>query len=156
MSNCRIVEGNRVISLSCLVELAHAHRENLDQPVRALRIGPRLLDLDTQPAVMGCLNLSRESTYRDSVAVSVASAVRRGRVLEAQGADIIDVGAESSTPKASRVSPDDQIAATPSGRRATVSTRRRRLGGDVPPGRRPCLPQGRRPHAQLQWRRPAR
>jgi dihydropteroate synthase len=100
-----------VISLSLLAELANAYRDDLDQPVRPLRLGPRLLDLDAQPAVMGCINLSRESTYRDSVAVSLESAVRRGRVLDAQGADIIDVGAESSTPKAPRVSPQEQIAA---------------------------------------------
>jgi dihydropteroate synthase len=100
-----------VISLSSLVELANTYPEDLDRPVSPLRVGPQLLDLDASRAVMGCINLSRESTYRDSVAVSVESAVRRGRVLDAQGADIIDIGAESSTPKASRISPEDQTAA---------------------------------------------
>jgi dihydropteroate synthase len=100
-----------VISLSSLAELANTHREDLDLPVRPLRLGTRVLDLDAQPAVMGCINLSRESTYRDSVAVSTESAVRRGRVLHAQGADVVDLGAESSTPRAARVDPDDQIAA---------------------------------------------
>jgi dihydropteroate synthase len=100
-----------VISLSSLVELANAHRDDLDRPVRPLRLGQTLLGLNTRPAIMGCINLSRESTYRDSVAVSLESAVRRGRILAAQGADIVDIGAESSTPKASRVSAEDQIAA---------------------------------------------
>jgi dihydropteroate synthase len=100
-----------VISLLSLAELAHTYREDLDLPVRPLRLGTRVLDLDAQPAVMGCINLSRESTYRDSVAVSTESAVRRGRILHAQGADVVDVGAESSTPRAARVDPDDQIAA---------------------------------------------
>ena len=100
-----------MISLSSLAELANAHPGDLDQPVAPLRIGSRLLDLNARPAVMGCINLSRDSTYRDSIAVSVESAARRGRVLHAQGADIIDVGAESSTPRAPRVSPEDQTAA---------------------------------------------
>lgn len=100
-----------MISLSSLVELATTYHDDLDQPVRPLRLGPLPLDLNARPAVMGCINLSRESTYRDSVAASPESAVRRGRILAAQGADIVDIGAESSTPKASRVSAEDQIAA---------------------------------------------
>lgn len=100
-----------MISLSSLADLATTHRDDLDQPVSPLRLGPRVLDLDTRPAVMGCINLSRESTYRDSVAVSQESAVRRGRILAAQGADIVDIGAESSTPKASRIGVEDQISA---------------------------------------------
>jgi dihydropteroate synthase len=100
-----------VISLSSLAELAHAYREDLDLPVTPLRLGRRLLDLDAQPAVMGCINLSRESTYRDSIAVATESAVRRGRILHAQGAALVDIGAESSTPRAARVDPEDQIAA---------------------------------------------
>lgn len=100
-----------MISLSSLVDLADAYRDDLGQPVRSLRLGTRVLDLDSSPAVMGCINLSRESTYRDSVAVSVESAVRRGRTLAAQGADVIDIGAESSTPSASRIGGQEQIAA---------------------------------------------
>jgi dihydropteroate synthase len=100
-----------VISLSSLVALADAHREDLDRPVRPLRLGPDLLDVNDRPAVMGAINLSRESTYRDSIAVSAESAVRRGRVLHAQGADVVDLGTESSTPKAPRASPQGQIAA---------------------------------------------
>jgi dihydropteroate synthase len=100
-----------VISLSSLAELAHTYREDLDRPVSPLRLGTRLLDLDAHPAVMGCINLSRDSTYRDSIAVSTRSAVRRGLILHAQGADLVDLGAESSTPRAPRVDPDDQIAA---------------------------------------------
>jgi dihydropteroate synthase len=61
--------------------------------------------------LMGTVNLSRDSTYRESVAVSVESAVRKGRVMAAEGADIVDIGAESSTAAAARVGPAAQIAA---------------------------------------------
>jgi dihydropteroate synthase len=105
------MEGNRVISLSALAQLAQEYRDDLDRSVAPVRIGLRTFDLDSRPAVMGCINLSRDSSYRDSVAVSADSAVRRGRILAAQGADVIDLGAESSTPRAPRVSPDEQIAA---------------------------------------------
>jgi dihydropteroate synthase len=66
---------------------------------------------DAAPVLMGTVNLSRGSTYRESVAVSQESAIRKARVQAAQGARVVDVGAESSTARADRVPADDQIAA---------------------------------------------
>ena len=100
-----------MISLSTLAELAEAFRSEVDLPVAPLQVGDRTFDLDARPALMGCVNLSHDSTYRDSIAPSTAAAVRRGRVLVAQGADFVDLGAESSTLRAARVGSDQQIAA---------------------------------------------
>ena len=97
-----------MISLSALATLAQTHEHDLDLPVAPLRIGDRIFP-DGPPVLMGCINLSRDSTYRESIATSTESAIRRGRVLAAQGADLIDVGAESSTAKAARISPQQQI-----------------------------------------------
>ena len=83
---------------------------DLDRAVRAVRSAPRLRRRGA-PALMGCVNLSRDSTYRESIATSTESAIRKGRVLAAQGADLVDVGAESSTAKAARVDPQQQIDA---------------------------------------------
>lgn len=52
---------------------------------------------------MGVVNLSADSWYRESVALTAEAAIRRGRVLHEQGAAIIDVGAESSLAHAARV-----------------------------------------------------
>ena len=52
---------------------------------------------------MGVVNLSADSWYRESVCSTVEAAVRRGQVLAAQGADIVDVGAESTLANAARV-----------------------------------------------------
>jgi len=49
------------------------------------------------------VNLSSDSWYRESVCLSAESAIQRGRVLHAQGASIIDIGAESTLAKAARV-----------------------------------------------------
>ena len=54
-------------------------------------------------AIMGVINLSPDSWYRESVCLTAESAVRRGRILSAQGAEIIDVGAESTLAHAARV-----------------------------------------------------
>jgi dihydropteroate synthase len=49
------------------------------------------------------VNLSPDSWYRESVALTTEAAVRRGRVLHEQGAAIIDLGAESTLEHAARV-----------------------------------------------------
>jgi len=51
---------------------------------------------------MGVINLSADSWYRESVCLSAETAIKRARVLQAQGADIIDLGAESTLAHAAR------------------------------------------------------
>lgn len=97
-----------MIDLRSLVELANRHADDLDHTVAPLRIGDRTFDTDAEPVVMGVVNLSRDSTYRESVSTTTATAVRRGQVLAAQGAHLIDLGAESSNVTKSRVDADEQ------------------------------------------------
>ena len=52
---------------------------------------------------MGVVNLSPDSWYRESVCLTAEAAIQRGRILSAQGADIVDVGAESTLAHAARV-----------------------------------------------------
>ena len=99
-----------MLTLAALAELAGQYPSDLDRPVEPLVVGGRTFEVDVRPAVMGTINLSRDSTYRESIATSAESAIRKGRVMAAQGADFVDIGAESSTAKASRVGPNEQIA----------------------------------------------
>jgi len=99
------------MDLTSLARLASEHPEALAHPVAPVRIGGVLHDLDSEPLIMGVVNLSRDSTYRDSVAVSPGSAIRRARVMHAQGAGVVDLGAESSTLRAARVGESEQAAA---------------------------------------------
>ena len=99
-----------MLTLAALVERAGQYHADLDRPVEPLVVGSRTFEVDVRPAVMGTINLSRDSTYRESIATSAESAIRKGRVMAAQGADFVDIGAESSTAKASRVGPNEQIA----------------------------------------------
>ncbi len=99
-----------MLTLAALAEFAGQYPSDLDRPVEPLVVGSRTFEVDVRPAVMGTINLSRDSTYRESIATSAESAIRKGRVMAAQGADFVDIGAESSTAKASRVGPNEQIA----------------------------------------------
>jgi dihydropteroate synthase len=102
-----------VITLADLAALQNDHGDAWDSPVAPVVLdGPRgpVVIGDGAVTLMGCINLSRDSTYRESIATSTADAVRMGRVQAAQGAAIIDLGAESSNATAARVSAADQIA----------------------------------------------
>jgi dihydropteroate synthase len=99
-----------VISLEDLAALWDGFSADLALPVAPVRIGDVEIG-DASPVLMGTVNLSRASTYRESVAVSRESAIRKVRVLVAQGAQVVDVGAESSTARAERIPAGDQIAA---------------------------------------------
>lgn len=93
-----------------MAELAARHADALAHPVRAFDIGGRPFDADARPEVMGVVNLSRDSWYRESVSPSPVAAIRRGEVLAAQGALLVDIGAESTLAGAARVSPAEQVA----------------------------------------------
>lgn len=92
-----------MIGLRDLVALAERHADDLDRTVAPLVIGERTFDTDVEPVVMGVVNLSADSSYRESVALSTDTAIRKGRVLAAQGAHLIDLGAESSNVANDRV-----------------------------------------------------
>ncbi len=100
-----------MITLASLVQLAEEHADDLGHPVVPLRLGAIEHDTDTDPVLMGVVNLSRDSSYRESVAISTESAIRRGRILATQGAHVVDVGAESTRATAGRVGDAAQIEA---------------------------------------------
>ncbi len=58
---------------------------------------------------MGTLNLSPDSSYRESIATTTEAAIRRGLLMTAEGADLVDIGAESTNAPAARVDATRQI-----------------------------------------------
>lgn len=92
-----------MLTLEDLAVLLEAHRPAAANRVNEFAIGGRHFAFNSRPALMGVINLSPDSWYRESVALSVDAAIERGRVLQAQGADLVDVGAESTLAHAARV-----------------------------------------------------
>jgi dihydropteroate synthase len=93
-----------MLNLENLAELLEKNRAAACARVKEFSIGGRKFNFNSQPAVMGVVNLSADSWYRESVCLSAAAAVQRGKILAAQGADIVDLGAESTLAHAARVS----------------------------------------------------
>ncbi len=92
-----------MLTLEELAKLAEQHRAAAQASVKEFTIGGRHFAFNSRPAIMGVVNLSPDSWYRESVCMSAASAIERGRVLSAQGADLVDLGAESTLAHAKRV-----------------------------------------------------
>jgi dihydropteroate synthase len=97
-----------MLSLEYLADLVRAHEKELGTPVIEFAVGNRHFAFNQEPAVMGVINLSADSWYRESVCLSLEAAVQRARVLAAQGADVIDVGAESTLAHAARIGEQEQ------------------------------------------------
>jgi dihydropteroate synthase len=98
----RIYDFSRVLNLEQLAELLDKNRDAANAPVKEFSIGGRFLAFNSHPAIMGVVNLSADSWYRESVCLSAEQAIQRGRVLATQGADMIDIGAESTLAHAAR------------------------------------------------------
>lgn len=96
-----------MISLADLSALHAEHSDALDHPVQPVTVENVTLG-EGETALMGCVNLSQDSYYRISIAVDTADAIRLGRVQAAEGAVIIDLGAEASDASAARVDAAEQ------------------------------------------------
>jgi dihydropteroate synthase len=97
-----------MLSLEHLAEILETHRETAGARVRPLDLAGRSICAGERPAIIGVVNLSPGSWYRESVCLSTETAVRRARVLQAQGADIVDLGAESTLAHTDRVGAEAQ------------------------------------------------
>ena len=85
-----------MLTLEFLAELVEKNRSATHANVREFALGGREFRFNSEPAIMGVVNLSAGSWYRESVCLSADAAIARGKVLAAQGAAIVDIGAEST------------------------------------------------------------
>lgn len=71
-----------------------------------LPVGALTLD---RPRVMGILNVTPDSFSDGGELASVEAAVARGRAMVGEGADLLDVGGESTRPGATPVDPREEV-----------------------------------------------
>lgn len=62
-----------------------------------------------RPRIMGILNLTPDSFSDGGLYTDPVHAVRHGLAMASQGADIIDIGGESTRPGAARIDPQEQV-----------------------------------------------
>jgi len=71
--------------------------------------GSHKIVIQSNPLVMGVLNVTPDSFSDGGTYVTVAQAVDHARQMQAQGADIIDIGAESSRPGAEPINEREEL-----------------------------------------------
>ena len=77
--------------------------------MRLLKIGKKVFDLDERTLIMGILNVTPDSFSDGGRFYSVEKAVEHAVQMMHDGADIIDIGGESTRPGSLSVSVDEEI-----------------------------------------------
>lgn len=93
-------------SLSKLVDLIEANIENKLSPIK---IKNTIFDY-TRPYIVGILNITKDSFSDGGDFFELENAQKRILEMVEEGADIIDIGAESTKPFSKAVSVEDQLA----------------------------------------------
>ncbi|HEV3394167.1 MAG TPA: dihydropteroate synthase [Chthoniobacterales bacterium] len=76
---------------------------------RPWKIGERIVDLSKKGMIMGVLNVTPDSFSDGGEFFDLNAAVDRGAQIVAEGADIIDIGGESTRPGAGPVSAEEEL-----------------------------------------------
>jgi dihydropteroate synthase len=74
------------------------------------KIAGQTIDLSERAMIMGVLNVTPDSFSDGGEFLTAEKAVEQGRAMAAQGAQIIDVGGESTRPGAEAVSAEEELA----------------------------------------------
>jgi dihydropteroate synthase len=99
-----------MIDPDVLLPLWEAHREALAHPVRTLEFPKFGRTFEDRAYQMGVVNLSRDSSYRESIVHTVDAAIYRAKRMTIEGAAMVDVGAESTGANAEILDTGAQIA----------------------------------------------
>lgn len=93
-----------------LLPLWEAHRNAISHPIRTLEFPRFGRVFDDRPYQLGVINLSRDSSYRESIVHGVDGALYRARRMTIEGAAMVDIGAESTGATADLLDVDGQLA----------------------------------------------
>lgn len=98
-----------MLALETFTEIAGRYEADLQSQVTEFTVGPDNVLVGVAPRLMGVINMSADSWYRESVCQDTECAIDRGKVLNAQGAALIDIGAESTLPDAQVLGAESQL-----------------------------------------------
>jgi len=73
------------------------------------KVGGNIIDLTNRAMIMGVLNVTPDSFSDGGVFFATEVAVKHGIEMARQGADIVDVGGESTRPGAKPISPNEEM-----------------------------------------------
>jgi dihydropteroate synthase len=83
--------------------------ENLESPPHAIRCRKKILHLDERTHLMGIVNVTPDSFSDGGLYLDPDRAISHGIELASQGADIIDIGGESTRPGSKPLPLDEEL-----------------------------------------------
>ncbi len=83
--------------------------KNLESPPHTVRCKKTVLQLNERTHLMGILNVTPDSFSDGGMFLDPDNAISHGIELASQGADIIDIGGESTRPGAKPLPPDEEL-----------------------------------------------
>src|SRR5467141_3172501 len=76
---------------------------------RLWKIGDRIFDLSRQGLIMGVLNVTPDSFSEGGKFFAAEKAIEHGLKMASEGADIVDVGGESTRPGAEPIAAEEEL-----------------------------------------------
>lgn len=107
-SLCSTLSGQPSVLHFFSCELSRQLDLDVDRP-KIWKTSKNLLDFSQRPCIMGILNVTPDSFSDGNKYLDVAQAVDYALEMQADGADIIDIGGESTRPFASEVDADEEL-----------------------------------------------
>jgi len=83
--------------------------KNIESPPHTVRCKKTVLQLNERTHLMGILNVTPDSFSDGGMFLDPGNAISHGIELASQGADIIDIGGESTRPGAKPLLPDEEL-----------------------------------------------
>lgn len=108
LRGCASLQGQPFGLTELAVEIRSA-LEHPPEPPLTMPAGRGTLDFGSGPLVMGILNITPDSFSDGGLYLDRGDAVSHGLGMAALGADIVDVGAESTRPGSLPVPPEEQL-----------------------------------------------
>lgn len=85
------------------------HTTSTSSPPLVVTAGSRMLSFEAGPLLMGVLNVTPDSFSDGGAYATVEQALNHAKQMQAEGADIIDIGAESSRPGAQPIDETEEL-----------------------------------------------
>lgn len=89
------------------MDFTSAENNNFSRAL-GLNCGGKLINI-TSPAIMGIVNITPDSFFKDSRATDLHEVVRKAGKMISEGADILDFGAYSTRPGASEITVEEEL-----------------------------------------------
>ncbi|MEO6457727.1 MAG: dihydropteroate synthase [Chloroflexia bacterium] len=83
---------------------------DIDAPLRPEQVGPYTLPIGQRTLVMGVINVTPDSFSGDGLGSDLEAAVAQGRQMHAEGADILDIGGQSTRPGSEPISIEEEMS----------------------------------------------